>query len=346
MKTYEVSEIVGMSKQTIMFYEKEGLLKPKREDNGYRNYSEEDVQTLKLIKLLRSMDIDLEDIKLILEGKLSFHECLNMKSEYIHQKVDDIQKIQMKIDEIKKRNMPMISSLNDIELKENKKMLGWKRGSDKVSLGRRLTRKHLIYQTVRNAIYVFSLTDASIIGFTKMYARSPSTKEIILIFLFYLIIALFLYTNNPTSGYYMHPMSEYFIECDEKGVLVFQPKNIFEYYKNVYTVLLTGKYKYEYYYLYEDICTLTVVPHKRKGATNLPPYHLSGYTMSFTFDFKDGRHLYMSNPMTLDHDGQLFAMILKEKCPHIVDEKHLLDALENDIFIDQHMGENMNKTLS
>jgi len=169
-----------------------------------------------------------------------------------------------------------------------------------------------------------------------MFRHAPSTLDIAAIFLFYFVISLFCYTNNFVTGYYMHPTSDYFIECDEKGLLVFQPKNIFEYYKNIYTILFTGKYQYEYYYLYEEIQTLTIEPHRRKGA-NLPPYHLSDYTMSFIFDFQDGRHVYISNPITLDHDGKLFALIMKEKCSHIVDKKHLLDALEDEIFVDDYI---------
>lgn len=54
MKINEVEQLVGISKRNIRFYEKEGLLSPGRNaDNGYRDYGEEDVETLRKIKLLR-----------------------------------------------------------------------------------------------------------------------------------------------------------------------------------------------------------------------------------------------------------------------------------------------------
>ena len=41
MKINEVEALVGIPKKNIRFYESEGLLKPERSSNGYRDYSEE-----------------------------------------------------------------------------------------------------------------------------------------------------------------------------------------------------------------------------------------------------------------------------------------------------------------
>ena len=38
MKTNELEKEIGLSKYTIRYYEKEGLIQPKREENGYRDY--------------------------------------------------------------------------------------------------------------------------------------------------------------------------------------------------------------------------------------------------------------------------------------------------------------------
>ncbi len=55
MTIKELEERTGLSRANIRFYEKEGLLSPLRRENGYREYTEEDVQTLQRIKLLRSL---------------------------------------------------------------------------------------------------------------------------------------------------------------------------------------------------------------------------------------------------------------------------------------------------
>ena len=48
MKINEVEQQAGITKRNIRFYEQQGLLSPKRNgENGYRDYSEEDVAELK-----------------------------------------------------------------------------------------------------------------------------------------------------------------------------------------------------------------------------------------------------------------------------------------------------------
>ena len=46
MKTHELEKELGISKHTIFYYEKEGIVTPQRDDNGYRSYSQEDLQKL------------------------------------------------------------------------------------------------------------------------------------------------------------------------------------------------------------------------------------------------------------------------------------------------------------
>ena len=60
MKIKELEAITGIPRATIRFYEKEGLLSPEREDNGYREYSEEDKDKLMKIKLLRLLSIPIK----------------------------------------------------------------------------------------------------------------------------------------------------------------------------------------------------------------------------------------------------------------------------------------------
>ena len=76
MKIKEVEELSGMTRANIRFYEKEGLLSPQRKSNGYRDYTEEDVETLKRIRLLRSIHISLEDIRTLNENVCELTELL------------------------------------------------------------------------------------------------------------------------------------------------------------------------------------------------------------------------------------------------------------------------------
>ena len=76
MKINQVEQAVGISKKNIRFYEQEGLLSPSRSANGYRDYTEEDVPVLQRIKLLRKLDIPIEEIRRLQTGSLTLEDCL------------------------------------------------------------------------------------------------------------------------------------------------------------------------------------------------------------------------------------------------------------------------------
>ena len=69
MKINEVEALVGITKKNIRFYEEQGLLSPKRNsENSYREYGEEEVQTLRRIKLLRKLGVPIEEIRQMFIG--------------------------------------------------------------------------------------------------------------------------------------------------------------------------------------------------------------------------------------------------------------------------------------
>ena len=77
MRINKVEELVEISKKNIRFYEEKGLLNPMRNaENGYREYSEEDVKTLQKIKLLRQLSIPIEEILKLQQGYLTLEDCV------------------------------------------------------------------------------------------------------------------------------------------------------------------------------------------------------------------------------------------------------------------------------
>ncbi|MBQ8802009.1 MAG: MerR family transcriptional regulator [Tyzzerella sp.] len=70
MTIKEIEQHTEMTRANIRFYESEGLITPARNANGYRDYSVEDADTLMKIKLLRNLQISLEDIKKLQDGSL------------------------------------------------------------------------------------------------------------------------------------------------------------------------------------------------------------------------------------------------------------------------------------
>ena len=58
----------GMTRANIRFYESEGFLSPARRENGYRDYSEADLELLLRLKLLRALDLPLAEIRELQRG--------------------------------------------------------------------------------------------------------------------------------------------------------------------------------------------------------------------------------------------------------------------------------------
>ena len=81
MKIQQVEELVGISKKNIRFYEEQGLLRPGRAENGYREYGQADVLRLKEIKLLRKLAVPIEDIRAVLQGESALDTCLDRQRE-------------------------------------------------------------------------------------------------------------------------------------------------------------------------------------------------------------------------------------------------------------------------
>lgn len=93
MRIKEVEDIVGITKKNIRFYEKEGLLSPGREsENGYRNYSEADIRRLKQIKLLRTLNMPINDIRLLFEGALSLSDAARRHIDALDEQKRSIEK--------------------------------------------------------------------------------------------------------------------------------------------------------------------------------------------------------------------------------------------------------------
>ncbi len=67
LKRKEVSELLAVSMDTLRNWEMNGLLTVKRKDNGYRVYTDEDIQRLKIIRSLRCANYSLEAILRLLQ---------------------------------------------------------------------------------------------------------------------------------------------------------------------------------------------------------------------------------------------------------------------------------------
>ena len=93
MKIKQVEELVGITQKNIRFYEDQGLLVVKRADNGYREYSLEDVKRLREIKMLRLIAVPIEDIKLLFSNKKSLDDVLEEQVVYLDNQKNNMEKM-------------------------------------------------------------------------------------------------------------------------------------------------------------------------------------------------------------------------------------------------------------
>lgn len=92
MTIKEIEEASGMQRANIRYYESEGFLNPQREKNGYRNYTESDLEILKKIKLLRSLHISLEEIKAMHGGEQELGKTLKEHITTLTKQQEDLEK--------------------------------------------------------------------------------------------------------------------------------------------------------------------------------------------------------------------------------------------------------------
>ena len=69
----------GKTKNQFLYFEilwKDGFNTTYRDENGYRNYNEEDIHKIERIMFLRDINVPIEDIKDILDNKVTFQDVL------------------------------------------------------------------------------------------------------------------------------------------------------------------------------------------------------------------------------------------------------------------------------
>ncbi len=84
----EVSKETGLTKKAIEYYSGQGLLEPTVLENGYREFSEKDIEQLRKISVLRKLGISTNEIKAVLKDetgyslrKLSVQKELSLQRE-------------------------------------------------------------------------------------------------------------------------------------------------------------------------------------------------------------------------------------------------------------------------
>ena len=111
MKEYykigEISKLYNIGTDSLRYYEEIGILRPRRDENGYRMYSVGDIRTLNVLRELRSIGFPMKDIKAHLKD-FDVQQTLDMFAEAIER----INRRQQELELLKKNVSERIDEIN------------------------------------------------------------------------------------------------------------------------------------------------------------------------------------------------------------------------------------------
>lgn len=108
----QVTQKLKVNRETIRYYERIGLLKTvARDENGYRMYTEEDIERLQFIFMAKEYDFTLKEIEILLDKVFPKDRPLNQeeltqlvdhKLEELDKKIEELMLMRKVLDKIKK----------------------------------------------------------------------------------------------------------------------------------------------------------------------------------------------------------------------------------------------------
>lgn len=112
-KIHEISKLYGIGVDSLRYYEKLGILKPRRDTNGYRLYSLKDMYKLNIIRDLRRLDFSMQQIKEYLDGQSVENtlDLLNKEQEMLKCRQEELKRRE---EIIRERMVSLTSSVDCI----------------------------------------------------------------------------------------------------------------------------------------------------------------------------------------------------------------------------------------
>ncbi|WP_186565197.1 MerR family transcriptional regulator [Lawsonibacter celer] len=152
MKINEVERLVGVTKRNIRFYEKEGLLAPDRNaENGYRDYGEADVETLKKIKLLRKLDLPLEEIRRMQRGTLTLSDGMRRHVIQLEREQENLETMKLLCGRLRDAEVTLAALEAEHYLEEMEQLE--REGTNFVNIKKNDTRKRYVGPILAAAVF-------------------------------------------------------------------------------------------------------------------------------------------------------------------------------------------------
>lgn len=105
MTIRDMESATGLTRANIRFYENQGLISTQRQENNYREYTEEHVQILLRIKLLRALGMSLDQIRALQSGSENLIAALDRQIEVLSRQQDQLAQSQRVCREMRSDNV-------------------------------------------------------------------------------------------------------------------------------------------------------------------------------------------------------------------------------------------------
>lgn len=257
MKIKEVEKHLLMNAQTIRYYEKLGFLNPERDANGYRHYSNEDVQILKRIRFLRELDISLEMIGIILKQPEEFQKIIERHTRNLKAQVEHLELIEKKCESIRQKNIPLLDAIIDGKFEDIPEMStsriknivqrtkDYMKPSAVVTLGRKMTSFQLI-----KTLCIYFIAGLLVLSAWKVFLQRYYYIDfnLMTVFLLSFIFAFFVLLISFHEKYY---------EFGDTDLYIYDSKNQSTL-KSITALLKNETDLYAKRYLYDDIASVTI----------------------------------------------------------------------------------------
>ena len=90
MNINKAENLTGLAAANIRYYEAQGLVSPVRRQNGYREYSDADIETLLRIKLLRGLGLPIDGIRRLQSGEQTLSDALSEQLRNISEQTEGL----------------------------------------------------------------------------------------------------------------------------------------------------------------------------------------------------------------------------------------------------------------
>lgn len=86
MNIKQVELLLGRDRTLVRYYIDKGLVKPHQRGNGYRDFSDADIDQIKRIIILRHLQISVADISRLQKGEIDLKRMLDVSFSILNQK--------------------------------------------------------------------------------------------------------------------------------------------------------------------------------------------------------------------------------------------------------------------